>query len=459
MPNQRLDEVFYPYRGQDPLPTFGVISSNTNTPAQAAVDIYCSDFEKIASVRFDPNSEGAVTYGSAISSNAQVSSNSATGIALGTAANHSEGNIWLDVPVTPGSGAMLPLNTTKASIQAYYGTIIERRGIRPRFSLAANDANYLYGFNRGGQQPIDNVYTTGQRTTAGEPAGALCYGQFSYNVRTRRLLMVYGDNSNNYRAHVWNMVSSEQFNYLSYGETSAARPGYLYYDLAYAKGNFYGASYFYNDFTWSTTGSSTYTESRHHNKFILGDNGVVGMFRMTPSNQAVVANLILNPAGTTATVTPLTTLSSTTTYGIEQGVTHGARTMHTWDNEWMACYSPYAFYGAGINMAIFNTKDPSKYYTYTLQDSSNGVGIAPIGESKFIIRAQSNSDAGTGVTFGIIDPAGPYYNGRGPSGETIANGAALPVTYGGTGMIDVLYTSTNYPQIIPMQNWVGGTGS
>ncbi len=457
MPNQRLNEVLNPWGFEDPLPTFGVLDANSNL-GDPFVDIYCSDFEKIGSVRFQTGSEGMQAFGVSIRTDAQVSTNSGAGIANGTNANHSEGNIWLDIPPTPGRAVPIPSNS-KAAIQAYYGTVIERRGVRPKISLAAFDASWLYLFARGGQQILDLVFTTTWRNTTGEPAGAECYGQISYNIRTRKLLMVYGDNSNNYRAHVWTFTPSQNFNKTALGEAAAPRTGWAYYDLANAYNGSSGASYFYNDFTWSTTGSSSYTESRKHNKFVLGDNDIVGMFRMTPSNQAVVANLTLNPSGTTATVTALTTMTATTSYGIEQGVLFGSRTMHTWDNEWMACYSPYYYYGAGINMVIFNTKDPSKYYTYQLQDSANGVGLAPIGESKFIIRAQQNSDGGNGVTFGIIDPAGPFYYGRGPAGEAIANGAALPVTYGGIGMIDSYYTSTNYPQIIPMQNWVGGTGS
>ncbi|WP_197970674.1 hypothetical protein, partial [Denitratisoma oestradiolicum] len=65
---------------------------------------------------------------------------------------------------------------------------------------------------------------------------------------------------------------------------------------------------------------------------------------------------------TPARWTPTSRPCPTTSYGIEQGSYYGMRHQITWDNQWVAAFAPYYYYGSGLSGHVVNTDDPTRYY-------------------------------------------------------------------------------------------------
>lgn len=330
----------------------------------------------------------------------------------------------------------------------YFGTVIGPEGFRQKISIW-NQNSDISIFRRGAYRMEYLSLSNGTTlNTSGEPSNT-SFGMNSYNSRINRLALVRGDSNNNYRLHVWTNpnINLNREDFLS---------GDLYNFLRQAYLGENGASYFYNDFSWSTSGSSSYNESRYHMRIVLSDDGKVGIARMTPSNQTVSGFLVPNPAGTSPTtnISTLISLSLTTSYGIEQGTPYGMRSNINWDNSAVICYSPYYYYASGINMHIFSTKDASKIGYY--QDSSSSWGIAtfPIGKSSFGIHNNANNaDTGSGQYFETITPGIHFNTGRrATSGAAWSNYSNID-SYGQYLANDTGYTSTNYPHWGPMNSW------
>ena len=144
-------------------------------------------------------------------------------------------------------------------------------------------------------------------------------------------------------------------------------------------------------------------------------------------------------------------MGATTSYGIEQGSFYGQRTNITWDNQWVAAYSPYYYYGSGMNCWFINTADPTKHYYYQNSTSSSGIGIAPFGEGKFVLRDNENNTNGNGLSFYTIDPTGAFLYGRN-RGSTVSNGGSLS-NYSNSYGWDAFSTTTNYAALVPMTSW------
>lgn len=332
---------------------------------------------------------------------------------------------------------------------AYYGTIIGTVGKRQRVSIYAQ--NDTLEVHRRGSYRIDSlgIGSTTYLETSGRPANT-SYGTISYNERTGKLAYLQGNSSNSYRLHVWTNpnINLNNEDYLV---------GDLHLFLSQAKAGTNGASYFYNDFSWTSSGSTSYSESQYHNRLIMGDNGRIGIVRMTPSNETRHVWIQPNPAGTSLTTSPqnVSNLSLTTSYGIEQGSQYGMRTNITWDNKFIAAYSVYYYYGAGINCHFVSTEDPSVGYTYQQGDSSWGWPIFPIGKSDFAMHyVGTNANSGSGgVQFYTFSPVSAYRTGLNNNGtSTISSGQTLnPRT--NRLAIDTGYTSTNYVHVGPMNNW------
>ena len=433
----------------EPLPTFSTYDATSNM----AGSVYDSNLSAVTNWVVNTSAEGwSYSHAAGNGQNLPSSNGSSSNGAAHTPANQAEGNMHMNPPAIGGYGAMMRHTTNTASVWVRFGTVIGFPGTRQKISLYAS-GNSLGVYPRGSLVPMETLTTNTAtfRNIIGEP-GTTCNGMISYNDRTKTIAYVTNNGSStvNYRVHVWRHPGVN-LNTMEY------KVGDLYKFLTEAKSGVNGASYYYNDFTWSTTSATSYTESMSHMRIIMGDNGTLGIVRFTPDYGTYHAYAVLNPSGTaiTGSVTQISTNACTTTYGIEQGDRYGMRSNITWDNQWIAAYAPYYYYGSGICMHLVYTQDPSKGYKYTITDSSAGINVAPIRENAFILHRTNNADSGSLFNYMLMNPGGTYVNGLNDVGTAVANGGALTTT-SESGYLDITYTSTNYPSLIAMSSWTGG---
>lgn len=431
-------------KGLDPLPTFAMWDGTGG-------GIYDSYGGHVADYSISGNSEFNNNGNIVPSISGQASSSSrTTGWPSYTCANQAEGNWTINPPGMGGFGTGYRREDRAQLVWPDYGTVIGNSGIRQRISIHAN-GNVISVYARGSFLPYESLTTNTSpyRNIIGEP-GTNCRGMISYNDRTRTLAYMVSDSSLNYRVHVWRHPQVS-LNDLSY------KTGQLYKFLTEAKSATNGASYYYNDFAFSSSGASSYTESMHHIRIVMGDNGTLGLIRFTPSTQTIHRYAVLNAAGTaiTGTVTAVSDNTVTTSYGIEQGNYYGMRSNITWDNLWVAAYAPYYYYGSGFASHFVYTPDPSKGYKFLNSSTSTGCQVVPVLEGQFLFRQSDNTDGGTGVSVSSIDPTGAFVNERNANGAAISNGGTL-VASSAANSYDVFNTSTAYVPLIPMGSWYGG---
>lgn len=438
------------------LPTFGVWSNYQN--GSYAQGTYGTNGGLIAGGYVYTGSEGWNNYSGVSRTDNSLGSGSDgnTSWFQATPLNQSEGH-WRMAWPTNGIGYAGMIKNHGNFIPGnwpYYGTVIGPAGYRQKISL--RNVSDTWEVHHRGAYKIDYfVMSNGVHfNSTGRPDGN-SQGMNSYNSRINRLVMIQGDNSSNYRLHVWTNPNIN-LNTVEYAA------GDLRQFMLEAFSGTNGASYFYNDFSWSTSNSSSYNESRFHFRVILGDNGRIGLVRMTPSNQTVSAWILPNPSGTSLASGPsqIITLGLTTSYGIEQGETYGMRSMMNWNNSVVACYSPYYYYGSGINMHYISTADPSQQSWFQESNTSWGYNVYPVGKSSFGVRyVGENGDTGAGLYSYIQNPSVELYTGRTLNGSTWSNGGST-TNFGMYWPVDYGYTSTNYPHIVSMSSWsYTGTGA
>jgi len=443
MPTLNLNEILDPTTYISPLPL--VIQME----AYGGSTVRSTSGDAIASSQIS-TTEGTSTLASTTNYFAQTTllgTNTLTAFYQGTPDSNAVGSTLADyAAMFPGGYTTTQLagraNASAQNIHSNTGITIGRRGQRQRATFLTSGTTLRIHHRAHLVHTEGFALTT--RTTASEP-GTNNSGQVCYNERANRLLVVNASTSGTYRAHVYTNPNIN-LNSPSY------KVGDLFKFVSDAFSGLNGASYFYNDFTWSTTGSTSYAESQYHNKFVLGDNGIVGMFRMTPNNQAVAANMTLNPAGTTTTVTSLWTSALTTSYGIENGNLYGNRTTIDWSNEFVAAYCSYYYYGCGIKLVFFYTADPSKYYVYTYDDSSSGVSIAPQGPHGFLVKFNSTNVDSTGTRVYSMNPADMRRSGVNMNGAGVSNGGTVSLLnpwwgydqYGSSTMYNVFRTASSW---------------
>ena len=331
----------------------------------------------------------------------------------------------------------------------FWGVIIGNNGKRQKFSMWSQN-NILRVMERGIQNGWLEELNMNNATYA-TWFGGTQYGNYSYNERTGTMVVIEAkDGANNYRLHRWiNTGTDRSINKVNF------KAGMLHRFMSEAKtGLTTGgvASYNFYDFQWQASASQNYDESRYRMRIVVGDNGIIGMQRFVPSNITHYATFtpssgVLN--------TSFNTISNTTSYGYEQGRKYGARHMITWDNNWVAAYNVYYYYGSGMNVFFIDTRDPRNYYTGQYASTDNGCALVPFQKNKFMWGYHvSNSDGNVGQRLAIVDLEGLKVNGRTLS-TTIANGANLDLAKNiMVGIFDTKYTSTNYTYLMPMQRWM-----
>jgi len=439
-----LSKLFNPYKDVDPYPAFAVYGGSPTSPQWSIID---SEMSNISCGQYYSGTEGWNNNQGFVGTDGFVSSNSSSYAVAYSSANQAEGNLYVDLSVNTKYGSIFRSGSSSLSgWWANYGTVIGEEGVRQKISISQID-NSIYTHPRGGTI-LEQVNLNALRNTSGE-GGSLGRGQVSYNDRTGTLVVLMSaDSSVNYRAHVYKNEKRKLNTALISSHNLRT-----FISEAYAGTN--GASYYYNDFTWSTASATSYPDAWRRMRVTLGDNGILGLFRFAPNQGAYWSYVTLNPAGTTATVTDINNQSVTTTYGWNSGLNYGAKTNITWDNKWTFSSCHYYYYGAGMIGVWFYTPDPSKSFFYSNQSTSAGMAMLPFQASKWIYSTQVNSDGGTLMQLSIFDPEGIRNNGRGPTGSgPIANGANITSeTQNQNNNFDVPYSSTYYPCIVAMSQW------
>jgi hypothetical protein len=148
-------------------------------------------------------------------------------------------------------------------------------------------------------------------------------------------------------------------------------------------------------------------------------------------------------SGTSAiTATRPGTLSTTTTYGLDQGVSYGQRTITSRDGTTVAAFCPYYIYGTGIECYMID-KTNDTYTAYNNNDSSFGVQIIPYADSGWAFYYAGNGYAG--------NYSGSYIANIFTRTPTIAHRAR------GENIFFTVFTgpnTTNYPGITQVVDYV-----
>jgi hypothetical protein len=425
---------------REPYPNWGIWSNYGNSPRGT---IYNSDNQKLYQFYQDTNSEMYANWTGYNYTNSNIGSNGWTNYWMGATPFYQADGHWFQ-NVAQGYANYCGKNPDAAeSWFPFWGVIVGKSGVRQKFSLYSNGSTLGVGYRGIYNANAEQINLN--NTTFSTWYGGTNYGMAGYNDRTNTLVVIEAkDGSNNYRMHVWvnTSVSLNSSNYLT---------GTLYNFVSQAKLGGSGKSYNYYDFAWNFNSSANYNESRYRMRVIVGDNNVIGLSRMVPSNQTQYATYTLS----SSTLTNQTQIGLTTSYGIDNGNKYGMRHNITWDNQWVAAYSHYYYYGSGINVHFINTADPRTSFVGQNGDTNNGCQLIPYKSNKFIFnRSVENTDGNIGMRLYIVDPDGASRFGKQYSNASISNTGTINLTASQmNGTFDTYYTSTNYCSIMPVPHW------
>jgi len=349
------------------------------------------------------------------------------------------------------------------------GIVIGKEGVRAKYAFW-NRNNDLRTFVRGiGESSggyIDRIDTISSTTYSTWGSKGNSFGMNCYNDRTRTFVLIEGDNSNNMRAHVWRNATAGR------SLMSDQGPGKLHQFFSEAKaGGSSGTttSYKYYDFTWQSGGSTSYTESRHAMRIIMGDNGMIGLSRMTPQSNGQTYAVFNAPAATPAAADSsaqiLTThegvayvqMGNTTSYGRDNGASFGLKHNINWANSIVNTYSPYYYWGSGTKQYFIDVYDPRRTLRYEENQTAFGTQTLPIGEKDFVFRNSAhNTDSAVGFRLSYVPMGKMLENMRNQNGATIAMNASIDTQLTGSNgyMFDSTYNSTQYGSIHPLDKWV-----
>lgn len=440
-----------------PLPTFATYSNYNNTPGWT---IWDSEMQPIGGANGSTDFEIQASYTGQNYTTNNWSSNGVTNSWSGATPMHQQDGDWYcNIPGRGfGPEGIFARNRgTMNSYMPYFGSVIGNRGLRQQMSIRSNSAE-LQIMPRGASNYLENLNLN--TTTYATWFGGTGYGMVSYNQRQKKLIVIEAkDASNNYRMHIWRNtnlnrdLNAEHFDvgtlhlYLSEAKTAGTPAATTT-----------GVYYYYNDFQWQQDNSQSYTESRYRMRITAGDNEFVGLSRFVPSNITHYATFQPNIASTSGTLVTRGGIGNTTSYGWDQGVEYGIRSNITWDNYWLASYSPYYYYGAGMCVVFNDTRDPRNYYFARYSQTGNGCQLVPFNEDKFLFNdSTENSDGQVGMRLSVVDLGGIFEFGSDATTTGITNGATInlrPTTM--LYSFDTRYTSTNYPGLMQPTSWTNG---
>lgn len=427
-----------------PLPLIGVYSCYSNSPD---CSIYDSDFNLVSRSNQSTGGNAWVTSGEIWSdytgwnyTHGQVGSNSAGSYWVkATPCYSADGHQMLRLSSNGGMALRDP--NQMGNFMANFGVVVGPEGYRQPMSLWFSGTT-LRQYTRGGFAQLDQLTTGLSSTQAATWAGSnsSMRSAVGYNWVTGTLVLIEARSANcEYRAHIWRHPTAKL----------SGRPGELNKFILEAKAGTNGASYQYIDFTWNANGSSNYAESQYRMRVIPTKSGKIALVRFVPHNCTHMAVLTPGSGNTCTLDTNFTTVSCTTSYGIEQGNYYGMRHQITWDNNWVAAFAPYYYYGSGLSGFVVSTNDPAQHYRLSYTSSSCGVSIIPIRASGFAYSFhEGNADSTQGLNVGLMDFSTPGFQTNG----TLAVGGAVSLSTS-RYWVDTGYTSTNYPCLMPVENW------
>ena len=435
----------------NPLPTFATFSCRDNRPFW---NIYNSGLRPIDAGSQHTDSELWAPWTGINYTNSHINSSSwTTSWSQSTSQQQADGH-WF-MRLNAGNRTYTAMNADVApSYMPFFGVVIGKRGIRQNFSLYNNNATLRImerGIYEGFYESLN--WQSGTYSTTSGGGNQTTYGSVGYNDRTRTLVLIAAkDGNNNYRMHIWkNEGTDRSLNSDNYypGTLAAflreAKTGLL--DVGQGAGV---CNYAYYDFQWQANSSQNYDESRYRIRVVPGDNGIIGMARMVPSNANNYATY--NPS-TQQLVTSFNTIGLTTSYGIEQGNRYGMRHNITWDNNWVAAYNCYYYYGAGMNVYFIDTRDPRNYFIGQHGTTNGGCQLVPYQQDKFLFNDSThNVDNAYGLRLFIQEPEAAL-QGRVTNGTISVGGNLGLVNNPQWGKFDTDYTSTNYPGLQSMAHW------
>ena len=450
-----------------PYPLFA-IWTNQNNDARAGYQIINSEFQVVSTGRLSNKKGGSTSNSLDNLSNwyedfrgwTYTNSNIGTGgnttySGGGTNMNGADGNHMYNFNIFNGFSANQFNRADQwGQFTKRCGTIIGARGVRQRVSHYTTDSEFQVRLRGSVYGYLDRVDLNS--TTYANWAGRSNRGMSSYNDRTKTLAVAESNTANQIRLHVWKNTnrSLNKWNpmagdlHLFLSEAKTAGPSGT------------TASYAFYDFTWTSAGS-TQAEPSYVMRLTMGDNGIIGFTRFSPQGNAQQYGWYtptlpgaVGQAGTGTFTDSGTNLGNTTSYSIDQGDSYGIRHNITWDNNWMAIYSPYHYYHNGINCHVVYTQDPTKYYYWRNTDTSNGTSLVPFNESSFMMCYSVQNGDGPGAYLYYANPQAAFDNGRRNDNSTISNGGDLQpwnVTF--YYNFDTMSNTTQYPHISVMPHW------
>jgi hypothetical protein len=251
---------------------------------------------------------------------------------------------------------------TVSSFHINFGVVIGPEGYRQPMSLYFTGTT-LQQYARGSNVLMDTLTPTlNSASVCTWASNNNSRSSVGYNMLTGTLVLVTAkDTSCNYRIHVWKNSTTRL----------TGKPGELDRFILDAKAGLNGGSYNFYDFAWNANSSASYAESQYRMRVIPCNNGQIAFARFVPSTCTHMAVGTIAANNTFTLNTAFTTVTCTTSYGLDQGSHYGMKHNITWDNKWVACYAPYYHYGCGISGFIINVDNPEKYYRLSYTSSSS----------------------------------------------------------------------------------------
>ena len=170
--------------------------------------------------------------------------------------------------------------------------------------------------------------------------------------------------------------------------------------------------------------------------------------------------------------------STTTSYGATQGNQYYTKFNQTWDGTWGMIYSPYYYYGVGINGFCMSLENPRKFISINQTKSSRGNPWVPWGRTGFHGGDSDNTDGENYQTYAwSFDPTDSDHttttmvymgttsgNGVIPDNNNHVGSAAVTNKTGNVGISQCYthihggYYSTCYPLLCGV-DWWGNYGN
>jgi hypothetical protein len=335
-------------------------------------------------------------------------------------------------------------------------------GVRPR-RLFCNKRNSLREMNMGNNScaAFDHYdYTSHKLDNSDEYAIGT-----GYNEKNKMLVMVHSSNtgsSTSKTIHIFE--SSKCLNHVTKIKE--------YFD------NLTSTEYFTD--TWTTDNNRDMTVA-------VGNNGWVGFGHKNGNSMRYSAfNCNLGQSlGTTDTGRQYVGWqdfagSTTTSYGANQGAQYYTKFHTTWDGTWGMIFSPYYYYGCGLNAFCMSLENPRKFISVNQTKSSRSNPWVPWGRTGFHGGWSDNTDSEMWRTYSwAFDPTDSdhtvdtkVYYGSNDNNDVIANNNTARATdvTNKTGNYSLSesrtglhggYYSTCYPVIAGIDWWgnYGGADS